>query len=243
MRLPYHLARRLCDGREMVPHEPAQRAFLEEVLALIVENDLRPVATTGYQREPFVGRRLERRPLVEAEALRVVDQRPRAQVLADVAEHGVDRVLDRLPEVHGAVAGRRPLVGHGGPGPLGHPPAPGAAPRPGRRVGPGRRRLRRAAGGRRAHRAAAAVPHPVRAPARRTRRAPTGPGTRASPRATGRRWAAASATPCRRVRRSRCSASRRCHPPRRPPTSCRTGRPRPRPMPSARPPSTAAGRG
>jgi SPX domain protein involved in polyphosphate accumulation len=56
VRLPYHLARRLCDGREMVPHEPGQRAFLEEVLALVVENDLRPIATTGYQREPFVGR-------------------------------------------------------------------------------------------------------------------------------------------------------------------------------------------
>jgi SPX domain protein involved in polyphosphate accumulation len=59
VRLPYHLARRLCDGREMVPHEPAQRAFLEEVLALIVENDLRPIATTGYQREPFVGRGID----------------------------------------------------------------------------------------------------------------------------------------------------------------------------------------
>lgn len=56
VRLPYHLARRLCDDREMVPHDPAQRAFLEEVLALVIENDLRPIATTGYQREPFVGR-------------------------------------------------------------------------------------------------------------------------------------------------------------------------------------------
>lgn len=59
VRLPYRLARRLCDGREMVPHEPGQRAFLEEVLALIVENDLRPIATTGYQREPFVGRGID----------------------------------------------------------------------------------------------------------------------------------------------------------------------------------------
>lgn len=59
VRLPYHLARRLCDGREMVPHDPGQRAFLEEVLALVVENDLRPIATTGYQREPFVGRDID----------------------------------------------------------------------------------------------------------------------------------------------------------------------------------------
>jgi SPX domain protein involved in polyphosphate accumulation len=53
--LPYHLARRLCDGRQMVEHEPSQRAFLEEVLELIVGLDLRPVAMTGYQREAFVG--------------------------------------------------------------------------------------------------------------------------------------------------------------------------------------------
>ncbi len=56
VRMLYHLARQLCDDREMVPHDAPQRAFLEEVLALVVENDLRPIATTGYQREPFVGR-------------------------------------------------------------------------------------------------------------------------------------------------------------------------------------------
>jgi SPX domain protein involved in polyphosphate accumulation len=59
VRLPYHLARQLCDGREMVPHERRQRGFLEEVLELVVENDLRPIATTGYQREPFVGRGID----------------------------------------------------------------------------------------------------------------------------------------------------------------------------------------
>jgi SPX domain protein involved in polyphosphate accumulation len=53
--LPYHLARQLCDGRQMVEHDPAQRAFLEEVLELVVGLDLRPVAMTGYQREAFVG--------------------------------------------------------------------------------------------------------------------------------------------------------------------------------------------
>lgn len=59
VRLPYDEARQLCDGREMVPHDPSGRAFLEEVLALVVENDLRPIATTGYQREPFVGRDID----------------------------------------------------------------------------------------------------------------------------------------------------------------------------------------
>jgi hypothetical protein len=54
--LPYHLARDLCDRRRMVQHEPAQRAFLEEVLELICGLDLRPVAITGYQRHAFVGR-------------------------------------------------------------------------------------------------------------------------------------------------------------------------------------------
>ena len=54
--LPYRLARRLCDQREMVEHDPSQRAFLEEVLELVSGLDLRPVAITGYQREAFVGR-------------------------------------------------------------------------------------------------------------------------------------------------------------------------------------------
>ena len=54
--LPYLLARRLCDGREMVEHDGAQRAFLEEVLGLVSGLDLRPVTVTGYQREAFVGR-------------------------------------------------------------------------------------------------------------------------------------------------------------------------------------------
>jgi hypothetical protein len=54
--LPYRLARDLCDRRTMVQHEPAQRAFLEEVLDLLCRLDLRPVAMTGYQREAFIGR-------------------------------------------------------------------------------------------------------------------------------------------------------------------------------------------
>ena len=54
--LPYGLARELCDHRRMVAHDPAQRAFLEEVLGLVSGLDLRPVAITGYQREAFVGR-------------------------------------------------------------------------------------------------------------------------------------------------------------------------------------------
>ncbi|WP_238010486.1 polyphosphate polymerase domain-containing protein [Dactylosporangium sp. AC04546] len=71
--LPYRLARELCDGRAMVEHEPAQRAFLEEVLELVSRLDLRPVAMTGYQREAFVGRGAE-------SGLRVtVDQRLRGR--------------------------------------------------------------------------------------------------------------------------------------------------------------------
>jgi hypothetical protein len=54
--LPYALARQLCDGREMVEHDTAQRAFLEEVLGLVAGLELRPTAITGYQREAFVGR-------------------------------------------------------------------------------------------------------------------------------------------------------------------------------------------
>jgi SPX domain protein involved in polyphosphate accumulation len=71
--LPYRLARDLCDRRTMVEHEPAQQAFLDEVLELVNRLDLRPVAMTGYQREAYVGR--------DAEAgLRVtVDQRLRGR--------------------------------------------------------------------------------------------------------------------------------------------------------------------
>jgi len=54
--LPYRLARDLCERRVMVDHDPAQRAFLEEVLGLVSGLDLRAVAITGYQREAFVGR-------------------------------------------------------------------------------------------------------------------------------------------------------------------------------------------
>ncbi|GAA0393684.1 polyphosphate polymerase domain-containing protein [Micromonospora gifhornensis] len=54
--LPYHLARDLCDRRQLVEHTPEQRAFLDEVLELLCGLDLRPVAMTGYQREAFIGR-------------------------------------------------------------------------------------------------------------------------------------------------------------------------------------------
>jgi SPX domain protein involved in polyphosphate accumulation len=57
--LPYRLARDLCDGRTMVEHDEAQRAFLDEVLELVCGLDLRAVAMTGYQREAFVGRGAE----------------------------------------------------------------------------------------------------------------------------------------------------------------------------------------
>ncbi|MFC4050170.1 polyphosphate polymerase domain-containing protein [Actinomadura syzygii] len=55
VRLPYRDALLLCDRREMVRHEPSQRAFLEEVLDLVSRLDLRPTAMTGYQRQAFVG--------------------------------------------------------------------------------------------------------------------------------------------------------------------------------------------
>ncbi|CAM5346862.1 VTC domain-containing protein OS=Streptomyces gougerotii OX=53448 GN=GCM10010227_10310 PE=4 SV=1 [Streptomyces diastaticus subsp. diastaticus] len=54
--LPYGVARQLCDGRELVPHSTRERAFVEEVLELIVRLNLRPAAITGYQREALVGR-------------------------------------------------------------------------------------------------------------------------------------------------------------------------------------------
>ncbi len=53
--LPYGVARQLCDGRELVPHSVRERAFVEEVLELVVRLNLRPAAITGYQREALVG--------------------------------------------------------------------------------------------------------------------------------------------------------------------------------------------
>ncbi|MFE6976098.1 polyphosphate polymerase domain-containing protein [Streptomyces sp. NPDC057682] len=54
--LPYGTARRLCDARELIEHAPNERAFVHEVLDLVVRLNLRPTAITGYQREALVGR-------------------------------------------------------------------------------------------------------------------------------------------------------------------------------------------
>ncbi|MFF2777496.1 polyphosphate polymerase domain-containing protein [Streptomyces sp. NPDC058052] len=54
--LPYGVARRLCDGRELVEHSAKESAFVQEVLELIVRLNLQPTAITGYQREALVGR-------------------------------------------------------------------------------------------------------------------------------------------------------------------------------------------
>lgn len=54
--LPYGVARQLCDDRELVEHSPKERAFIHEVLELVIRLNLHPTAITGYQREAFVGR-------------------------------------------------------------------------------------------------------------------------------------------------------------------------------------------
>ena len=54
--LPYGVARQLCDDRELVEHSPRERAFIHEVLELVIRLNLKPTAITGYQREAFVGR-------------------------------------------------------------------------------------------------------------------------------------------------------------------------------------------
>lgn len=57
--LSYSEARRLCDSRQMVEHQPGQTGFVQEVLGLVNGFDLRAVAMTGYQREAYVGRGAE----------------------------------------------------------------------------------------------------------------------------------------------------------------------------------------
>lgn len=54
--LPYGVAQRWLNGREDIECHPTQRSFVNEVTTLIGNLDLRPVVTTGYLREAFVGR-------------------------------------------------------------------------------------------------------------------------------------------------------------------------------------------
>ncbi len=54
--LPYGLARQWLDGRRSVSVGESQRGFVDEVTTLIGNLDLRPIVTTGYLREAFVGR-------------------------------------------------------------------------------------------------------------------------------------------------------------------------------------------
>ncbi|AQA01339.1 vacuolar transporter [Mycobacterium sp. MS1601] len=53
--MPYGTARQWLDGRREIACEPHQRAFVHEVTALVGNLDLRPIVTTGYLREAFVG--------------------------------------------------------------------------------------------------------------------------------------------------------------------------------------------
>jgi hypothetical protein len=55
VRVPYRLARMLCDENTMIEHEPAQRPFLEEVLGLVTGHRLRATAITAYNREAYLG--------------------------------------------------------------------------------------------------------------------------------------------------------------------------------------------
>lgn len=57
--LPYDQALRLCagDGDELLQTATArERAFIDEVVELVGRLDLRPVVTTAYQREAYLGR-------------------------------------------------------------------------------------------------------------------------------------------------------------------------------------------
>ncbi|MGK2865501.1 MAG: polyphosphate polymerase domain-containing protein [Mycobacterium sp.] len=56
MALPYGQARLWLDRRENIACQDHERAFVNEVTTLIGNLDLRPVVTTGYLREAFVGR-------------------------------------------------------------------------------------------------------------------------------------------------------------------------------------------
>ncbi|GAA4475112.1 polyphosphate polymerase domain-containing protein [Rhodococcus olei] len=53
--LPYGLTQRWLGGREDIECARAQRPFVDEVTTLVGNLDLRPIVTTGYLREAFVG--------------------------------------------------------------------------------------------------------------------------------------------------------------------------------------------
>ncbi|WP_397518164.1 polyphosphate polymerase domain-containing protein [Rhodococcus pyridinivorans] len=54
--LPYGVALRWLNGREDIECDDSQRPFVDEVSGLVGNLDLRPIVTTGYLREAFVGR-------------------------------------------------------------------------------------------------------------------------------------------------------------------------------------------
>ncbi|MBR7192575.1 MULTISPECIES: polyphosphate polymerase domain-containing protein [unclassified Gordonia] len=54
--MPYGLAQRWLNGREEIECDNSQLPFVNEVSGLIGNLDLRPIVTTGYLREAFVGR-------------------------------------------------------------------------------------------------------------------------------------------------------------------------------------------
>lgn len=54
--LPYGSAKQWLDEREPLPCDRSQKGFVDEVTTLIGNLDLRPIVTTGYLREAFVGR-------------------------------------------------------------------------------------------------------------------------------------------------------------------------------------------
>lgn len=55
VKVPYLLARKLCDEATLIDHEPEQRPFLEEVMGLVDGHGLRPTAITAYNREAYLG--------------------------------------------------------------------------------------------------------------------------------------------------------------------------------------------
>ncbi|WP_306357951.1 MULTISPECIES: polyphosphate polymerase domain-containing protein [unclassified Nocardia] len=55
IRLSYRHARELCSGMLEVPVSEREQAFVDEVTELVAKLRLRPIVTTGYTREAFVG--------------------------------------------------------------------------------------------------------------------------------------------------------------------------------------------
>ena len=58
--LPYHVALRLCNDRQIPHHGPDDKALIEEIYAFLWQYNLRPTSIVRYDRQAFTGTEFDR---------------------------------------------------------------------------------------------------------------------------------------------------------------------------------------